>query len=135
MIQTIGRAARHLNGKAILYADKITGSMQRALDESNRRREIQLAYNHENNITPSSIAKAVKDLIETEENLTEEVEERALSLDEFEEYSKQSARELTKTIQALENKMLDYAKDLDFEKAAELRDKIAEIQVLFLKYH
>ena len=135
LIQTIGRAARHLNGKAILYADKITGSMQRALDESNRRREIQLAYNHENNITPSSIAKAVKDLIETEENLTEEVEERALSLDEFEEYSKQSARELTKTIQALENKMLDYAKDLDFEKAAELRDKIAEIQVLFLKYH
>lgn len=128
LIQTIGRAARNLNGKAILYADKITGSMQVALDESQRRRKIQLEYNKQHGITPTSIAKAINELIETEEFI-EDVNEKSLIPPDFRmQLDKMSAAEVQKEVARLEQKMLEYAKDLDFERAATVRDQITEIQ-------
>jgi excinuclease ABC subunit B len=128
LIQTIGRAARNLNGKAILYANKTTGSMQVALDESQRRRKIQLEYNKQHGITPTSIAKAVNELIETEEFI-EDVNQKSLIPPEFQmQLDKMSAAEVQKEVARLEQQMLEYAKDLDFERAAAVRDQITEIQ-------
>ncbi len=109
LIQTIGRAARNINGTAILYADKITGSMQRAIDETNRRRNKQLDYNQKNHITPKSIQKAIHDILEAAPATTP-----------------QSKKFLTqgKSIKDLEAEMHFYAQNLEFEKAAELRDEI-----------
>ena len=127
LIQTIGRAARHINGKALLYADKMTGSMERALKESDRRREIQLAYNQEHGITPVGVVKAVRDIIESEEadesapgayHHLPEVESELAAL------AKQGTAAITKHIAALEKQMLRHAENLEFEEAAALRDKI-----------
>ena len=132
LIQTIGRAARHINGKAILYADRITGSMKQALDESERRREVQLQYNKDHNITPSGIAKAVQELIETEDWVDKQ-EASVLPHDMKLELQRMSASELAKKIKAMESEMITHAQDLEFEKAASLRDQIEEIQKLFLQ--
>jgi excinuclease ABC subunit B len=132
LIQTIGRAARHLNGKAILYADKITNSMRAALDESSRRREIQKAYNKEHGITPKGIAKAVNDLIETEEFIEDAKRNGILTSEQILAITKMSTTDIQAEVARLEGEMLDYAKDLDFEKAAKLRDQITEIQKLYL---
>jgi excinuclease ABC subunit B len=125
LIQTIGRAARNLRGKAILYADKITGSMRRAIDETNRRRKIQNQYNLDNNITPLGVKKSISDVMQTGEkfsvsNLSKErkVAEQAAK------YKVKTPAQAAKTIKELEQKMLDAAKDLEFEKAAKLRDEI-----------
>ena len=125
LIQTIGRAARHLNGKAILYADRITGSMQRALDETARRRERQLAYNTEHGITPVGIRKAVRDILETD---------AANGGDYFLRAAEQQARyelapeALEKRIAALSRKMQEHARNLEFEQAAALRDEITALR-------
>jgi excinuclease ABC subunit B len=119
LIQTIGRAARHLNGKAILYADRVTDSMRRALGETQRRREKQSQYNREHGITPQSIVKAI------DSTLVSIVEadyfKVPLNLDEVEEYSPENIKE---TITQLEISMRGAAARYEFERAAELRDKI-----------
>ncbi len=127
LIQTIGRAARNLNGVAILYADKITDSLQNAIDETNRRRAIQQKYNEDHGIEPASIIKAIdSDLV------------KMANLDYFEIPGRPSQRKLDmvadedidKTISRLTKEMKDAAKNLDFEKAAEIRDRLRELKEL-----
>lgn len=118
LIQTIGRAARNVNGKVILYGDKITNSMQRALDETYRRREIQRQYNIDNNITPKTILKDIHEKISIKSDADKEVQD----------FKKLSKKEVLKNIDMLESQMYVYAKELDFEKAAEIRDLIFELK-------
>lgn len=118
LIQTIGRAARNSEGHVIMYADKITDSMRNAIDETNRRRQIQMAYNKEHNITPTTIKKAVRELI----SITKEAEKRINDIEKDPE--SMSMEELEKLISKLQRQMKKAAADLDFEAAAELRDKM-----------
>ena len=118
LIQTIGRAARNVEGRVIMYADKITDSMRRAIDETDRRRQKQLRYNQEHGITPESVKKAVRDLIQVGQAAEEKVEY------EIGQNPKLTADEIKEKIQALETEMLKAAAELEFEKAAELRDEI-----------
>ena len=127
LIQTIGRAARHVEGKVIMYADKITDSMRRALDETNRRRAKQVAINEAHGIQPVSIFKAVRDL-------TDQLSVRAVAEPKG-EYRVQgrlgSAQvELQRVISELEKQMKEAAKNLEFEKAAALRDEIFELRAI-----
>jgi excinuclease ABC subunit B len=129
LVQTIGRAARHVNGKAILYADRVTSAMQHAIDETGRRRARQAAYNLEHGITPQSIRKAVKDIIE---GVTAAPEARGRAwpkaAEDAAEYQSLSAPALAKLIAKLEKQMYQHAHDLEFEQAAALRDKIAKVR-------
>ena len=125
LIQTMGRAARNLNGKAILYADRITESMQHAIDETARRRSIQADYNHANNISPRTIDKAVQDIIEREFGVN--AEEEALAEVEA-ELDLPSGLSKAETIKVIREHMLAAARDLDFEKAALLRDRMQELE-------
>ena len=121
LIQTIGRAARHVNGRVIMYADKITESMKFAIDETNRRREYQREYNKKNNITPTSIQKEIRDRLVEKEDLMKK------SLDiELEKLSEKQKKIIIKDLRA---KMLLAAENLQFEKAAEIRDKIKELSI------
>jgi excinuclease ABC subunit B len=126
LIQTIGRAARHLNGKALLYADKMTGSMKRAIDETNRRRERQLAHNLLHGIEPATIIKQVSDVMEAAYPVPERGNRRAA--EEASGYLALTPEQLLRKAQTLERKMLKHARDLEFEEAARLRDKIQEIR-------
>jgi excinuclease ABC subunit B len=125
LIQTIGRAARHVDGKVIMYADKITDSMQRALDETERRRAKQIAYNQEHSIQPASIIKAVRDL-------TDEMAAKSVAEQKGEYKIKgpggMPKSELTRLIAELERQMKEAAKNLEFEKAAVLRDQVFELR-------
>jgi excinuclease ABC subunit B len=124
LIQTMGRCARHLNGRAILYADRMTDSMQRALDETNRRRAIQQAYNEENGITPQSIVRPVEmALAQIVEADYVDVADAAEGMPEF-----KSQEELEAYIARLENDMREAAKRFEFERAAKLRDTIKELR-------
>ena len=128
LIQTIGRAARHINGRAILYADIWTDSMKRAIDETNRRREIQQRFNAENNITPESIVKPVDmTLVAIAEADYVKVPE-----EEIEEAVIDDPERLAETIAKLEAEMRDAAKKFEFERAAELRDKARELRAKVL---
>ena len=133
LIQTTGRAARNINGKVIMYGDKITKSMKTAIDETNRRRDIQSAYNKEHNITPKGIQKAIKDILDvTEETKPSHIKKIAEIAEEVAEYEGLSAKELGQKIKALENEMFEHAKNLEFEAAAQVRDKIQHLrQVAF----
>ncbi len=127
LIQTIGRAARHVNGRVIMYADKMTDSMKRAIDETNRRRAKQMKYNEENGIIPISIHKAIHDL-------TEEMSPRAVA-EMRGEYKVKDAgdlprKELQKIIADMEKQMKEAARNLEFEKAAALRDEIYDLKNL-----
>ncbi|MBC8286075.1 MAG: excinuclease ABC subunit UvrB [Nitrospinae bacterium] len=122
LIQTSGRAARNISGKVIFYADRMTRSMQAAIDEMSRRRKIQLAYNQENNITPRSIQRAIEVSMEYSK-----APEFAFEVMEEEE-TYESGKTALELIVELEKKMLSAAKDLDFEKAAELRDRIKRLR-------
>ena len=122
LIQTIGRAARNVDGKVIMYADKITHSMERAISETNRRRKIQNEYNLAYGITPKSIVKGVRDLINIGMQDGEKVSKRGKST------SKMTKKEREELIEKLTVEMRDAARHLEFEKAAFLRDKIAEIR-------
>jgi excinuclease ABC subunit B len=119
LIQTMGRAARNAGGKAILYADKITDSMRRAIEETQRRRKIQEQYNEENGITPQTIVKSIESTLVTAYEA--DYFKVPLNLDAFEEYS---PRQLKETIAGLEQEMRQAARDMKFEHAAELRDKL-----------
>ena len=124
LIQTIGRAARNENGQVIMYADKITRSMQVAIDETNRRRKIQMEYNEKHHITPTTIKKEVRDVIRATIAAEEETayESKAKSL------TKMSKQERLKVIDEVEKEMREAAKALDFERAAELRDILFELK-------
>jgi excinuclease ABC subunit B len=127
LIQTIGRAARNSEGKVIMYADTVTRSMQAAIDETERRRKKQTAYNEEHGITPQTIKKSVRDIIEIGISDAENAPETKLR--EIKNSKKKlSASELEKLIASLEGEMKLAAKTLDFERAAVLRDKIAELK-------
>ena len=120
LIQTIGRAARHVNAEVVLYADKVTNSMQRALDETSRRRALQLAYNQEHGITPEGIVKAIRRGIEEEVQAKAEVR-KAVGRDEATDASEEFLNEL-------EAEMLKAAENLEFERAAALRDRILQLK-------
>jgi len=121
LIQTIGRAARHEEGRVIMYADKITKSMQFAIDETNRRRKIQEEYNIKNNIKPTSIVKEVRDI-------TEKIKENNLDKSDNYKIENISDKNINKLIKDLEKEMKNAAKILEFEKAALLRDQITELR-------
>ena len=137
LIQTIGRAARNLNGKAILYADRITGSMQRAMDETERRREKQLTFNKEHNITPKGVTKQIADIMEgaipgrrakQTRKATEVKPEQQIDTSAFD------PKQLAKTLKSLEQQMFEHAKNLEFEEAAAVRDKINQLKENVLKH-
>ncbi len=124
LIQTIGRAARHLNGKAILYADKVTDSMRKAMDETERRRTKQVAHNLAMGITPRSVRKTVRDMIDgaVSDKTAKDDLNRAKATAEVEAMSE---KDLGKRIKLLEKQMLEFARNLEFEKAARMRDQLA----------
>ena len=129
LVQTIGRAARNVRGKAILYADKITGSMERAIGETERRRAKQMAYNEEHGITPVTIQKAVADIMEgAYATGAGGAKKFAAIAEEVAEYAGLSPDKLAKEIKKLEKQMHQHAQDLEFEEAAKLRDRIRVIQ-------
>jgi excinuclease ABC subunit B len=123
LIQTIGRAARHINGTAILYADRVTESIQKALAETERRRHKQRAYNERHRITPKGVVKRIKDLID---GVYDAAEARAAQ-DEA-RYEVMSEKQIAREIKLLEKKMLQHAKNLEFEQAAAARDRLAELK-------
>lgn len=124
LIQTIGRAARNLNGRAILYGDRITGSMKRAIDETERRRAIQQAFNKEHGITPQGIKKKISDVMDTGGS----GRGKKRVAEKKGEYQVQSLADSVEQIEQLEKEMLDLAKNLEFEKAAQIRDQIEKIR-------
>jgi len=129
LIQMIGRAARNLNGKAIMYADRITGSMQRAIEETDRRRAKQQAHNEEHGITPKSVAKAINDILEGAHSEAATSSRRYLKVAEQQaRYEALSPQQLAKKLQQLEQKMMEHAHNLEFEEAARVRDEIKKIR-------
>ncbi len=123
LIQTIGRAARNLNGTAILYADRITDSMQRAMGETERRRNKQLAFNAENNITPVGVKKQIRELIDGVYK-ADEAREELMAAQEQAKYESMSEKQVAKEIKRLEKLMMEHSKNLEFEKAAQVRDQL-----------
>ena len=127
LIQTIGRAARHVNGTAIMYADTVTDSMRRAIDETERRRRKQLAYNKNRGITPRSVSKRIRDIIDG--IYDHESARQGLKAAQNEaRYAAMKGKELTREVKRLENEMLDAARNLEFERAAELRDQLKALK-------
>lgn len=127
LIQTIGRAARHIHGTAILYADTITKSMRVAIDETNRRRDKQMQHNLKNHITPRSVHKRIKDLIDGVYNY-ESAQQNLKAAQGQARYDAMSEAQLTKEIQRVEKKMLSAAKNLEFEEAAKYRDELKSLK-------
>lgn len=134
LIQTIGRVARNQNGRAILYADVVTKSMKKAMDETLRRRKLQDEYNQKNNITPKTIIKSIDDMLDS----SPEMQKRAyknnsrLKVDDVDVSAILGMTEASKVIKALEKRMRAYAKELEFEQATAIRDKITEIKQKFI---
>ncbi|RMN53196.1 helicase-related protein, partial [Pseudomonas syringae group genomosp. 3] len=133
LIQTIGRAARNLNGRAILYADRITGSMERAIGETERRREKQIAFNLEHGITPKGVFKDVADIMEgatVPGSRSKKRKGMAKAAEESARYENElrSPSEINKRIRQLEEKMYQLARDLEFEAAAQMRDEIGKLR-------
>ncbi|CAH1213030.1 excision nuclease subunit B [Candidatus Nitrotoga sp. BS] len=127
LIQTIGRAARHINGNAILYADKITNSMRRAIDETERRRNKQQLHNELHSIVPQGVQKRIKDIIEG--SYEPDAARKQLKIEQDQEkYLAMSERDLAKEIKRLEKEMLQSAKNLEFERASELRDQLKKLR-------
>ncbi len=131
LIQNFGRAARHINGKVILYADRMTDSMARAIDETNRRRQIQEAYNEKHNISPVGITKAVHDITERLANVSHDDTKAPRSARELAASMEQ--RELERMIKEMENQMRAAAKELEFERAAMLRDQVYELKAILVE--
>ena len=135
LIQTMGRAARNLHGKAIMYADKVTASMQRAIDETDRRRQIQLKYNESNNIIPFSVRREVIDILEGARNAPvrgRKMQRVAERKNKYRGGGVLNQDDLEKRIITLEKQMFDHARELEFEDAAQLRDQIEELRQQFV---
>ena len=139
LIQTIGRAARNLNGRAILYADKMTGSMERAISETQRRRDKQLEFNEQNGVVPKGIEKSVRDILEGARRMPTKARgarETKIANDRAsfaQEIMSMTPAALSRKLSALENTMAEHAKNLEFEEAASVRDQIAELkQIAFI---
>ena len=133
LIQTIGRAARHLEGRAILYADKMTGSMERAIGETNRRRDIQESYNKENSIEPQGIKKKIGDIMEGARSVKGKSKSRRkldklgeIEFDPIESFD--NPEKIKKEIIKIEDQMYKYAKNLEFEEAANYRDRVEDLR-------
>lgn len=136
LIQTCGRAARHINGKAIMYAAKVTDSMQKCIDETDRRREKQVAFNKEHGITPKGIKKSVEDIMEGAHRMpyaTAKGASRKKVAEEIFEYSIMTTEQGMKKVHQLEKKMYEHAKNLEFEQAAKMRDEITRAKDILLK--
>ena len=135
LIQTIGRAARNLNGKAILYGDRITNSMQKAITETERRREKQMKYNEERGIIPQALNKKVGELLDIGQTDKPKRGKKSAKVSENStaSYMPKSRKELEKELKQLEQQMRDFARDLEFEKAAAVRDKIGQIKAYLLE--
>ena len=134
LIQTIGRAARNLNGTAILYADRVTGSMQRAIEETERRRNKQLAYNQAHGITPRGIKKAITDIMEGAHPGAPDIARHyAKVAEETLEYAALTPDKLAQRIKKLEQQMYQHARDLEFEQAARVRDELQRLREHSLK--
>ncbi|MCY3628093.1 MAG: excinuclease ABC subunit UvrB [Gammaproteobacteria bacterium] len=136
LIQTIGRAARNLNGRAILYADRVTGSMQRAIEETTRRRDKQIAFNRKHNIIPESVTKDVADVMEGARTYVNPKSNRRRTTNDVDVSMYESPTDInkaTKLLKELEKQMFEHADQLEFEQAASIRDKIEELKqgVLF----
>ena len=119
LIQTIGRAARNAEGRVIMYADNITGSMQRAIDETNRRRTLQIAYNEKHGIVPKTIKKDIREILEPMETVKQDISN--------------TAQDVRAQIAELEAMMINAAENLEFEKAAQYRDAIKRIEKEYLE--
>lgn len=132
LIQTAGRAARNLNGKVIFYANNITRSMKAAMDETTRRRTIQTAFNLEHGITPKGVSKKIKDIIDGVYDMDEGKRERKAAQEQA-SYESLSVKQLTKEFKRIEKNMHDAAKNLEFEKAAELRDQLKTLKAKLLE--
>jgi excinuclease ABC subunit B len=128
LIQTIGRASRHLNGSAIMYADRVTGSMQRAIAETDRRRQKQLAYNIVHGITPKGVSKRIKDMIEGvyEPSTLQDLK----AAEKLAAYGAMNEKDLLRELKRVEKEMLNAARNLEFETAAQLRDQLKELKEL-----
>ncbi len=135
LIQTIGRSARNANGRAILYADKITKSMQKAMDETARRRERQIKYNEEHGITPQTIQKAVRDIMESGSYYTADNKKtkRGKVAEDKADYSNLTPHQLSVKMDKMEKQMFEHAQNLEFEQAAKLRDEIEELREVFIE--
>ena len=127
LIQTIGRAARHLNGKAILYADVMTDSMKRAIDETDRRRAKQVQFNEAHRITPVGVSKKIKDIIDGVYDPQEEATVLKAAQEQA-KYEAMSEKQVAKEIKRLERQMLEHARNLEFERAAQARDQLAQLK-------
>ncbi|KLV04708.1 excinuclease ABC subunit B [Photobacterium aquae] len=133
LIQTIGRAARHLSGKAILYGDRITGSMERAINETNRRRDKQIAHNEKNGIVPKALETKIADIMELgAPGKTNRAAKLHKVAEQKASYTVMTPQQLENEIQRLEKEMYDAAQNLEFEQAAELRDKILSLREQFI---
>jgi excinuclease ABC subunit B len=132
MIQSIGRAARNVNGRAILYADRVTGSMQKAIDTTKQRREIQKIYNKKHGITPKGIVKDVHDVLEAGygDKRSRKTVELLKVAEEKATYQAMTAKQLTRTLEKLEKQMYEHSRNLEFEEAANVRDEIERIRQL-----
>ena len=126
LIQTIGRAARNINGKAILYADEITGSIKRTMEETERRRNKQISHNHKNNIQPKGVSKAIPDIMEAE--ISNKREKKYINDEFLKEYTGISPSIAMRKIKKLEKKMYEHATNLEFEEASKIRDEIKKIK-------
>jgi excinuclease ABC subunit B len=132
LIQTIGRAARNARGKAILYADTITGSVKQAIEETERRRAKQLAWNEEHGITPKTVQKRVADIMEAAHPGQMSARQYAKVAEEEAAYAALTPRELAKKLEELEEQMYAHARDLEFEEAAKVRDQIRQLKEMGL---
>ena len=137
LIQTIGRAARNVRGKAILYADRITGSMERAMAETDRRRNKQIAFNKEHGITPKTIQKRIADVMEGAYDSSRSTKlksrERRKIAESGTDYRDINASNLADVVAELENQMYKHAENLEFEEAAAIRDRIKKAKEKVLK--
>ena len=136
LIQTIGRAARNVNGRAVLYADRITGSMERAIEETERRRQKQLEHNTAHNITPKGIAKSVADILEGAVTPGKKVGSKTKQKAKVAVQTipmPNSPAELAAVIKKLDKQMMDHARNLEFEQAAAVRDQITQLKAQVLQ--
>ncbi len=133
LIQTIGRAARNIKGRCILYGDDVTGSMKRAIDETNRRRELQIAYNDENNIKPKGIKKDIREALDEDTYIdNDSLDKLQIVSNSKKKFTKVNSNNVTSIIIELEKEMYNHANNLEFEDAAKLRDQINELQDKYL---